>query len=131
MLVINYVGYTRFFSRSRDKERWLLGRSYALVALEHGVSESRLLSGVAHPRPESGRSSRQCLGCYMTMGLAYTSQRLGWGRTVLYSRICVSSRHQGHLGPLRQMSPRCRPQYGGEWESGEEVSIGVFPYLPV
>ena len=47
---------------------------------------------------------------YMTMGLANPSQRLGWSRTAGFSHMRVSGRYQGHLGPLKRMSPRCLPQ---------------------
>ena len=79
---------------------------YAVVALGHEVSKSRFLSGVAHPRSESKRGWCQFLGCYMTMGLAHPSQRLGWSRMAWYSRMRVSSRRQGRLGPSRRKRPR-------------------------
>ena len=67
---------------------------------------------------------------YMTMGLANPSQRLGWSRTAGFSHMRVSGRYQGHLGPLKRMSPRCLPQYGGVGVA-REVSFGNFPSLPI
>ena len=62
------------------------------------MSESRLLSGVTHSEPESGRGLGQCLGKDMAMGQAHPSQRLGWGRTAWCIRMHESSRRHGHRG---------------------------------
>ena len=91
-------------------ERSQTGHRLRRTELERGASKSRPLSGVAHPRPDSGRSSGQCLGCCETTGLDHPSQHLEWGRMAWYSHMRISSRRQGHLGPLGRRNPRCLPQ---------------------